>query len=453
MRELDQLLSGWLDAQRRGRRRRGAGRIRGAARLRGQRPVDAGSPDARGRRTRAWHDWSMRSAPPIALELRPSRRFELALLAVDRWPRSPPARFGTAAGTARRRRRRWSCCWARTRPGSSARRRDCGWRSSATAPAVAAVARRRRCRRCAWPPGPAAARWSRCASPAPASQEPVPAPRQRGRRRACAACACGWRSSIRRIACGSARLPASIPGSRPPPRGRRAAPNVPPARTLRRPALHARQAPQPFHLLHLAGVDARHRAGRDRAHHRDLGDERLRARAARPHPRHGRARHRLAAPARPARLARRGGRGRRGCRAWPARRPTSSARRMLQGARVVRRDRARRAAGRWSRRSRRSAAKMVEGSLDSLAPGDVQRRARARTGLLARRGRRRRGHGHTRRRCSSTPAGALPRDAALQGQRHLRGRHAGIRQRPGAAAPRRRCSACCAWATRSPACA
>ena len=58
-------------------------------------------------------------------------------------------------------------------------------------------------------------------------------------------------------------------------------------RTGRRPALHARPqglGPQRVHLVHLADLDGRHRARRRGADRRAVGDERLPAGAAQPHP-------------------------------------------------------------------------------------------------------------------------------------------------------------------------
>ena len=92
-------------------------------------------------------------------------------------------------------------------------------------------------------------------------------------------CACGW-----------------LPIDQKPHRARssqgvRPGETVPSTFDRHRPALHRRQAAQPLHFLHFAGIDAGHRVGRHRADRGDLGDERLRAGTARAHPRHGLARH------------------------------------------------------------------------------------------------------------------------------------------------------------------
>ena len=94
-----------------------------------------------------------------------------------------------------------------------------------------------------------------------------------------------------------------------------------------RPALPARQAPQRLHLLHLAGLDPRHRPRRGRADHHAGGDERLPARDPRPHAADGRARHRQRLRRAAAGLAACGARGRWPTSASPAPRPTSRPRR------------------------------------------------------------------------------------------------------------------------------
>ncbi len=104
-------------------------------------------------------------------------------------------------------------------------------------------------------------------------------------------------------------------------------PHVPTFGSLHRLALYAGKAPQPFHLVHFAGVDPRHRGRRDRVDHGDLGDERLRQGIERPHSRHGFARDDFGRRRNRTRLAGRARYARRQIRTCSVQRHTSSAKR------------------------------------------------------------------------------------------------------------------------------
>ena len=92
-------------------------------------------------------------------------------------------------------------------------------------------------------------------------------------------------------------------------------------RTFHRPALHARAAAQPFHLVHFAGVGNRHRARHHGADYRAVGDERFSARSAHAHPERRFAHPDLGRRQHARRLARRRGRSARAKRAGGRGRP------------------------------------------------------------------------------------------------------------------------------------
>ena len=219
-----------------------------------------------------------------------------------------------------------------------------------------------------------------------------------------------------------------------------------------RPALPARQASQRLHFLHLDGVDPRHRDRRDGADHDHLGDERLPAGDARPHPAAW-------------------------CRTPPSTGSTARLENWPQAVPSARRTRACLAPRPTSRprpccRAHGASGALIRGVLPEQEPkvsdlGEKMKRGQAvrparpasSTSSWATNLRQTLGVGVGDSvnvfvsEATVTPIGAMPRAQALHGRRHLRGRRPGVRHRPGRGPHARRRSACCAWATASPACA
>jgi hypothetical protein len=204
-------------------------------------------------------------------------------------------------------------------------------------------------------------------------------------------------------------------------------------------ALHPRRPrhpPQRLHLLHLRRLDARHRAGRGRAHHRAVGDERLPEGSARPHA--GVVSHiEVYGP----------GGGvlpdlERTCREvapnprWWAPRPSSRRRRCWRAARTCAAPSCAASTRSWSRRSP-TWPRPCRPALDKLVPGQFGVVLGGRAGAQPGRARRRPGDADR----AGRPGHAGRRRAAPEaddGGGHLRLRPLRIRQRPGAGAHRRR---------------
>ena len=194
-----------------------------------------------------------------------------------------------------------------------------------------------------------------------------------------------------------------------------------------RPALHARQAPQPLHQLHLPHIDGGDRARGCRADRGAVGHERLPAGAARAHPRRGvarAARRRRRATERLAADGRRRG-------AQPARRLLGAVRQRAGHAHLrpgrARRHRARHPAARGGAGGaiRQAHARRQPGG---LAGGPLRRRARRRPGARAGRSARRQG-GADRAAGAGDAGRGDPAPEAVHRGRHLRRRlHRGRRR-------------------------